>query len=345
MEAALYQAFLGKGKCAPNPSVGAIAVRHGEIIARGFHEGPGMAHAEEVVLRQLGHDTSDITLYVTLEPCNHWGRTPPCTDAILKAGVKSVVYGFRDPNPLVAQNDTPGILNRQGVQVIFYPLEEITQFYQSYAFWSRTGRPFVTLKMAQSLDGKIAGKNGERLQISNERCREYTLERRFYTDVILTTARTIQNDSPQFDAIFQGEKRIKPLAILDKYCAMQPTFFKEERIYHIFHGKEYTPSFISENVHYHPVSLNEKRGLNLKEVLSDLGKLGFHDVWAEVGGKVFSALHEQELVQETFLYIAPMVLGSDATNAFFDLSFSTAKASSWKILDDNAVLHLEWEER
>ena len=171
---ALEQAKLGRGICAPNPSVGAVAVCQDQILAKAWHPGAGQPHAEQVLLSRMPPLCQDVTLYVTLEPCNHWGRTPPCVDAIIAYGIKRVVYAYADPNPVVSTNNTPKILADHGIEVIHYPLAEIDAFYQSYTHWLATRKPWVTVKIAQSLDGHIAGPKGTRISISNSKCAQFT---------------------------------------------------------------------------------------------------------------------------------------------------------------------------
>src|SRR3990167_8821066 len=195
MLAALEQAWLGRGLCSPNPSVGAVLVHNQQIVAQAFHPGAGQLHAEQLVLEQVPANLTPLTLYVTLEPCNHWGRTPPCVDAIVNHPVDQVVFAFRDPNPLVVKNNTPLILRAKGIDVIHFPLPEIDVFYQSYQHWSDTKMPWVTAKIAQSLDGKIGIDSPQRLQLSNLKCEKFTHKNRLHTDVILTTARTIRLDN------------------------------------------------------------------------------------------------------------------------------------------------------
>src|SRR3990167_4836881 len=149
---ALALAAFWQGWCAPNPSVGAVVVQAGKVIAKGWHEGVGTLHAEQMALAQVKTE-KDLTLYVTLEPCNHWGRTPPCTDFIIQhAGVTQVVYAFSDPNPTVAEKDSRALLSAKGITVLYYPVSEITAFYAPYAFWVKTHLPFIHVKLAVSLD-------------------------------------------------------------------------------------------------------------------------------------------------------------------------------------------------
>src|SRR3990167_10223238 len=156
MLTALEQACLGRGMCAPNPSVGAVLVKNNQIIAKASHSGFGKAHAEQEILSKIHHGLQDLILYVTLEPCNHWGNTPPCTDLIVAHAISLVVFGFYDPNPIVVHNNTTAILGKHGIKTMYFPLSEIDEFYKSYRHWVQNKRPWITAKIAQSLDGKIA---------------------------------------------------------------------------------------------------------------------------------------------------------------------------------------------
>src|SRR5688572_12392757 len=154
LRAALDEARRGRGLCAPNPAVGAVLVQKDFIVSKGYHHGAGLPHAEVEALADVREDLSQATLYVTLEPCCHQGRTPPCTRFLIERGIKKVVYGHQDPNPVVAGKGEAE-LRAAGVEVTHLPLPEVERFYRSYDHWTRTGRPFVTAKLALSLDGKI----------------------------------------------------------------------------------------------------------------------------------------------------------------------------------------------
>ena len=144
--AALEQARLGQGFCAPNPCVGAVAVQNGIIIAQACHRGAGTPHAEQLLLAQIPPKTPGVSLYISLEPCNHWGRTPPCVDAIINHGIEQVIFAYLDPNPVVAKNNSSERLRAHGIKVTHYPVEEITEFYKSYTQWTLTRKPRVRLK-------------------------------------------------------------------------------------------------------------------------------------------------------------------------------------------------------
>ena len=342
--AALKQAWLGRGVCAPNPSVGAVAVLNGTIIAQAWHPGAGSSHAEQLVLAQLPSDVSGVTLYVTLEPCNHWGRTPPCVDAIIKRGIRQVVFAYRDPNTVVSANNTPQLLKEHGVAVQHVPLAAIDAFYESYHYWTVTKRPWVTVKMAQTLDGKIAGSNGARVHLSNALCAEFTQQQRAYSDVILTTATTVNQDNPELSARLPGCVVKKPVAILDTRGTLNP----DARVLttaphcHVYHDDK--KSMLTEHAHcrYHAVPA-ENGGLSLLSILHHLGAQGYHDVWVEAGGRLFSALHRLQLVNRTYVYLVPTTLGDAALSAYQgDNVLHRAKHTSFQVKGDNVIVCLNW---
>lgn len=344
LQAALKQAWLGRGSCAPNPSVGAVAVQNGAIIAEDYHRGAGTPHAERLVFEHMPEQLQGITLYVTLEPCNHWGRTPPCVDAIINYGVECVVFGYADPNPLVSSNGTTALLNAQGIDVIHYPLPEIDQFYQSYQYWTQTNKPWVSAKIAQSLDGKIAGPEGHRVQLTNAACRNWTHQCRQHADVILTTARTICMDDPLLTVRLSDTPVGKPLAILDRQNQLNPdaNIFKHSPLCHIFYDENLPKPLEKAGCQYHPVPCVQEQ-LSLDAVISQLGALGYHDVYVEAGGQLFTALHQEKLVNQTYVYISPKILGDEAIPAYHAPAlFDGACKNFWQPMDDNMILSLLW---
>lgn len=342
--AALKQAWLGRGVCAPNPSVGAVAVLNGDIIAQAFHCGAGTPHAELLVLEQLPAGADKITLYVTLEPCNHWGRTPPCVDAIIQRGIKHVVYAYKDPNTVVAANNTPQLLSEQGVVVEHMPQTEIDAFYESYHYWTQTQRPWVTVKMAQTFDGKIAGPDGRRVSLSNALCAEFTHQQRAYADIILTTATTVNQDDPLLNVRLPVGERKKPVAILDARGVLHPNarVLQTALQCHVYYAEERTLSLPHSACRYHAVPTHNGE-LSLEHVLSHLGQLGYHDVWVEAGGRLFSALHRARLVNRTYLYLVPNTLGEAALSAYCGEEVLAAKKhTSFQVMGDNVIACLDW---
>ena len=347
MLAALEQAQLQRGFCAPNPAVGAVAVVNNRIIAAASHKGAGSAHAEIRLLEQLHGINEPITVYVTLEPCNHWGRTPPCVDAIIERGITKVVYAHSDPNPLVSKNNTTALLQEKGVDVIHYPMGKIDRFYRSYNFWMQHKRPWVTAKIAQSLDGKIAQSHCKPVTITNQKCADFTHAHRRQADIILTSAKTILCDDPLFTVRIGKEVLHKTLAVIDSNLNItaHSKAIKNAQHCHIFHNAGCTPIAVLPNCTYHAIPCCAL-GLNLELVLEKIGQLGYHDVWVEVGGKLFNALHQLRLVHRTYLYIAPVVLGKSAINAFPDDHGWNINANiNWKTMGNNLIGRFDWMER
>ena len=342
--AALKEAHLGRGLCAPNPSVGAVAVKQGEIIARAWHRGAGTPHAERLLIEQLPANETGVTLYVTLEPCNHYGRTPPCVDAIINYGFEKVVFAYRDPNPIVAANDTSSLLRSRGIAVEHVAVHEIDVFYQMYSFWTKTGRPWLTAKIAQTLDGKIAGPNGERITLSNACCSEFTHKNRLESDIILTTARTVNQDNPQLNVRLPELNCAKPVAIIDTRLEMSASsrLLSTATHCHIFYDERIQAPEQVDNRTYHPVPAVDGL-LDLNRVMQTLGDLGYHAVWLEAGGVLFSAMHKAQLVQRTHVYLVPLVLGHHAVSAYGqDDLLSSPKQVSWMPMEDNVIATLEW---
>ncbi|WP_338521569.1 bifunctional diaminohydroxyphosphoribosylaminopyrimidine deaminase/5-amino-6-(5-phosphoribosylamino)uracil reductase RibD [Candidatus Legionella polyplacis] len=345
MRLALKQAWLGKGFCSPNPSVGAVVVKDNKIIAKSYHRGFGSEHAEVSVLKKIPTNIKHLIMYVTLEPCNHWGKTPPCVNAIIAYGVYKVVYGFPDPNFIVKKNNTSKILQNAGIKVIYFPLEEVNSFYKSYDYWVKNKKPWITAKIAQSLNGKISFlKNKERCLISNKLCSEFTHKQRLYSDVILTTSKTIERDNPLLNVRLRNKSIKKPIAILDRSLSLNKdmrVFYSAKSCY-IYYDSKYDIKNIINNCYYYPVR-SSANFLDIKTIISHLGNMGYHDVWVEAGGKLFSNLHYYNLVQCTYVYIAPRLLLGKAISAFQrQIDFCRSKKIYWKIKKDNAILCIEW---
>lgn len=341
---ALEQAFLGRGKCSPNPSVGAIAVKDKAIIAQAWHHGAGKSHAEQLLLTKFPENTPGVTLYVTLEPCNHWGKTPPCVDAIIRHGIEKVVYAYHDPNPIVSINKTPKVLQSKGVEVIHYPVQEITNFYASYNYWTVTNKPWVTAKIAQTLNGKIAPIGGKKVMLSNAKCHAFTHMQRLYSDIILTTATTINIDNPLLNARIDGVAQAKHLAILDARLELnlESQAIAGAEVCHVFYDKSLEIANKHEKCIYHGLEIVNGK-FDLEEIICHIGKIGYHDVWVEAGGRLFTALHKEKLVQKTYIYIVPTLLDDDAINAYVATDiFDTAKAINWREMGDNMLAIIDW---
>lgn len=341
--AALEQATLGQGRCAPNPCVGAVAVRNGAIIAQAWHQGAGSPHAEHLLLAQFPPKTPGVSVYITLEPCNHWGRTPPCVDALIHHGVDEVIFAYMDPNPIVAKNRSSERLEEKGIKVLHYPMPQINEFYKSYTHWMQTKTPRVTVKMAQSLDGKI-GFSSARAKLSNAACEEFTHLKRAATDIILTSAKTILIDNPLMNVRLNETVTAKHVAILDPELRLDSNaaVFSSAAHCHIYHLAGRHANY--PNSSFYPMPESEGH-IDLKAVLNHLGELGMHDVWVEVGGAIFSSLHHQGLVHKTYLYIVPVNLGHNSIQAYQKPGmFDPKHRITWIPQDDNMIACIDWQE-
>ncbi|MBA2655171.1 MAG: bifunctional diaminohydroxyphosphoribosylaminopyrimidine deaminase/5-amino-6-(5-phosphoribosylamino)uracil reductase RibD [Gammaproteobacteria bacterium] len=336
-----------RGFCSPNPSVGAVVVKNNEIIATGYHYGPGYDHAEVAASQQLSN-FEDASLYVTLEPCCHWGKTPPCTDMILNKGIKAVYYGYLDPNPLVAGQGAQ-LLQSQGVRCEQISLPEINAFYKSYSHWVQTHRPWVTTKLAMSLDSKIADLMSNPVSITGQIAGLFTHQSRKKSDAILTSVRTIIQDDPSLNIRLGDRVIAKPLYVIDSKVEFPPSakLMQTAAKITVFYS-EGEPSKIKTleelGITCHPVSQSIGH-LHLGEILDKIGDDGVHDLWVEAGGKVFSAFASQQLAQKSFIYIAPKLLGKRALPAFNEDRdiFSEAKAIKWQNMGEDVVCEIDWE--
>lgn len=344
---ALELAKQRRGFCSPNPAVGAVVVKENTIIGNGYHYGPGLPHAEVNACQDLPDNLTDVALYVTLEPCCHWGKTPPCSEFILGKGIKKVYYSYQDPNPKVTGKGE-WFLRQQGVDCQQILVPEIQSFYKSYEYWTATQKPWVTSKLAISLDAKIADAGGSRVSITGAAAQRYTHEWRMKSDAILTSAKTIIADDPLLNIRLGDISIVKPLYILDSKLLI-PTNAK------VFDTTAKITVFHSEDDKHKMVAL-KRRGVNchrvtqkndhlcLTEVINKIGADGVHDLWVEAGGKVFSAFIRQRLVQKSLIYVAPKLLGISAYPAFkeeFD-SLNGAKSIDWHSKGDDVICEIDW---
>lgn len=344
LQRALTLAEIRRGFCAPNPAVGVVVVKNQQIIATGHHWGAGHPHAEAEALQQLSAETArGATLYVTLEPCCLHGRTPPCTDLLIKMGIKTVYYGFTDPNPQVSGQGERQ-LRVAGIDCIHLPLPEIDAFYQSYLYWTHTHRPFVTAKLAMSLDGKTAGPQGQRTAITGAKAQEFTHQWRKRSDAILTTAKSTILDDPQLNIRLPNERHRKPVYVLDTHL----TFPKNARLFHtaekltLFHQAQACEKnrawLEAQGVRCVPIALKHGK-IDLDQVLMRIGEDGMHDLLLEAGGQCFAAFMAGGYVQRAFIYMALKWLGEAAQSAFSgDVDFfASARAIKWQSLGEDVV--------
>ncbi len=317
---ALALAATRRGYCAPNPAVGAVIVKDGIVIGEGSHLACGQPHAEIAALRSLKAPATGATLYVTLEPCCHFGRTPPCTHAIIDAGISSVIYGYQDPNPQVSGLGQQTLLEA-GTLVEWFQLKEIDEFYTSYRHWQQHRTPWVTAKIALSLDGKIAGPQGQRVTITGPELKQHTANGRERSDAILTTAKTIIHDDPFLGVYKNGTRESKPLYILDRQLRLSPEYqiWQNTAAITVFYSAKNNvklpPELLERGVAFVPI-VEVAEGLDLEAVFQRIGQDGKHDCWVEAGGVLLESLVNADLIQDLQLYCAPKWLGPDSQSAF-----------------------------
>jgi len=290
LRVALAEAVKGSGLTHPNPAVGAIVVKKGEILSRGWHRAAGNPHAEIEALRglQKASDARGATLYVTLEPCSTHGRTPPCTQAIIEAGIRRVVYGACDPNPKHAGR-ADRIFKKAGVSVTRGVLDrECALLNEAWNKWIATGLPFVVAKAGMSLDGCIASPPGRRW-ITSEESRLDAMRLRAGCGAILVGGETVRTDNPRL-TVRGVPSGSQPLRVVWTRSG------KLSRKSHLF-----TDEFREKTLVY--------KNVPLLDVLKDLGGKGVEKVLIEGGGRTLGEAFDQRLVDRVVLYVAPVLLG------------------------------------
>lgn len=304
MRLALREAWKGRGRTSPNPMVGAVIVAHGKVIARGYHAHAGGPHAEIVALSALSsfEQARGATLYVTLEPCSTYGRTPPCTEAILQAGIKRVVYGATDPNPL-HQGRGKTILEQAGLLVTEGILaEKCTSLNHAWNYRMKTGMPWVIAKCGMSLDGRISSPH--RRWITSETSRHHAMLFRRYVDAILVGGNTVRCDNPLL-TIRRNPSLTNHLMI--KKCEDYETTAPYRIVW--TRRKEHLPQecHLLSDEHRHKTIVLEN--CSLRQGLQSLAKKGISSVLIEGGGITLGKAFEDHLVNEIRIYVAPLLLG------------------------------------
>ena len=310
------------GSTSPNPSVGAVLVRDGEIVGRGATQPAGLAHAEVVALHEAGELARGASLYVTLEPCCHWGRTPPCTRAVIEAGVSEVVIAATDPNPLVAGNGIAG-LRSAGLKVVLLPEDwnlrvETDQLYEGFAKHINTGLPFVLAKFAMSLDGKIATHTGDSKWVTGNAARALVQQMRRETDAIMVGANTVLADDPQLTA--RGEDNLplprQPIRVtLDSQCRMPVrSQLLRQPGQTLVYTTEAAPAgnvggLLRAGADVVPVGATSEALVSVEEVMSDLGRRGVVNLLVEGGGKTLGSLFDEGLIDKVHAFVAPVIIG------------------------------------
>ena len=320
MKRALKLGWGALGTTSPNPAVGCIIVQDGEIVGEGWTHPPGQQHAEAAALEQAGDRAQDATLYTSLEPCNHYGRTPPCSEAIIAAGLAEVRIAVRDPNPNVAGRGIER-LNEAGISTrVGECASEAARLIEGFVKHSRTGVPFVTAKYAMSLDGKIAARTGDSKWISGEESREFAHLLRAQSDAIMVGINTVLADDPQLtarDTQGKANERQPLRVVLDSQGRMprNARMLSAPGKTLVATGQEVTSmdrikdgsTGSPRTEHVEMTSVDGR--VNLVELLTMLGERDITSVLVEGGGTTIGALFDLNLVDKVVAFVAPVIIG------------------------------------
>ncbi len=303
-----------RGRTSPNPMVGAVIVKDGKIVGEGYHRRAGEPHAEILALEQAGERARGAALYVTLEPCCHYGRTPPCTKAIIEAGVSDVYAAMMDPDPNVAGKGFAE-LSQSGIRV-YYPLleEEARQLNEAYIKHRTTGFPLVILKSAMSLDGRIATHTGESKWLTGERSRSLAHKVRSMVDAIVVGARTVRSDNPRLTA-WVGRKVFYPRRVVVTKSGNVPSdlavFAKPgECVVACPQGisQELQDEWMRAGARVLPLPSTDGR-ISMKLLMRELAAMGCLSVLVEGGGETAAAVLEERVVDKILFFYAPKIIG------------------------------------
>lgn len=316
MSLALREAKKGLGKTSPNPCVGAVIVKDGQIIGKGYHKRAGMPHAEVEALNSVKVDPEGATLYVTLEPCNHYGRTPPCTEAILKAKIKRVVIGSYDWNPAVQGKGVERLM-KEGVEVKVGVLEYLCmRLNEPYFKYVITGLPFIYSKSAITLDGFTATSTGDSKWITGEKARKYAHRLRSIVDAVMVGSGTVIKDNPLLTVRYVRSPKMPYRVVLDTRLSIP----LESAL--VRYGKK-TLIITSDLVDLSRIRPYESGGANvircptkngridLSKCLEILGEMGIQSVLLEGGPTLLGSFVEERLINKFYIFVSPKLLAGD----------------------------------
>jgi len=315
MNKALELAFKAKGKTSPNPAVGAIVVKNDRILASGYHKKTGSAHAEVIALKKAGRRSKDSSLYVTLEPCSHFGRTPPCVDSIIRNRVKKVIIGTKDPNP-VNNGNSIRILRRHGIKVKLGCLEDSSKkINEDFIKYIAKEIPFVTVKVAESLDGKIALSSGDSKWITSQKTRDFSHNLRRLHDAILVGINTVLKDDPLLNCPDKNRRFFKVIIDSKLRIPLKAKIFSKTS-----RGKIIIATCLSDSKKFRILSKKgiilikapkRKGKVDLEFLLKKLAQLEIMNVLVEGGGQIIGSLFDEGLVDKVMFFVAPKIVGGD----------------------------------
>lgn len=316
MQLAIELARKGEGKVNPNPMVGAVIVRDGIVIGEGYHEKYGEGHAEVNAFKSLKEDPSEATMYVTLEPCSHYGKTPPCVDKIVKNNIKRVVIGMIDPNPLVAGKGIDK-LKKAGIEVKVGILEdECKKLNEVFIKYILSKKPFVVLKAAMSLDGKIATRTGESKWISSKKSRLHVHNLRNKLSGIMVGVNTVIKDDPELTCRIQnGSNPIRIIVDSILRIPMNSKVLQNKDNKTIIAttkraNMKNMQELLKKNIKV--LIIEEKNGqVNLNALIKKLGELNIDSILLEGGGTLNYSALEENIVDKVMIYISPKIIGGE----------------------------------
>jgi len=313
MMRAISIAERGRGLVSPNPLVGAVVYKNGKIVSEDYHPEYGRLHAERRTILKAGKKAKGATLIVNLEPCNHFGKTPPCTDIILKTGIKEVIVGMKDPNPVV---NGEGIkeLKRKGIRVILGVCEKQARFLnRGYVYFYEKKRPWVVIKGGVTLDGKIASTYGESRWITSEESRDIAHILRYTSDAVCVGINTVKKDNPDLSP-HKVRKKLHPLrrpvrVVFDTNLNIhqEAKIFKLRNMYPVIIYTKKEKELKKDNV----IIVKAKKGnrISLKEVMRDFYKRNFQYILVEGGSSIYFSFFKEGFVDEVFYFYSPKILG------------------------------------
>lgn len=317
MQQALILANRGRLTVSPNPMVGCILVKNGQIVGEGWHQKAGQPHAEIYAIKMAGEKTEGATVYVTLEPCCHTGKTGPCTDALIAAKVSKVVIATLDPNPKVAGKGVSKLMAAGIVVEIGVLAEQAEQLNKIFFHYQQTKKPYVFAKWAMSLDGKISVNSNDCKQISSEKSREYTHQIRNVCDAIVIGKNTLLRDNPKLDVRVGVSEILNPIrfVVFSKLNEIDNSWhILDQAVAKTIFVCTETTDIVIEKLKALGVELwilppaNDGRKVYLDKLLEQMGAVGITSVLVEGGKGLLNDFIDQELVNEFIVYISPVLI-------------------------------------
>jgi diaminohydroxyphosphoribosylaminopyrimidine deaminase/5-amino-6-(5-phosphoribosylamino)uracil reductase len=337
MAQALALGATAEGSTSPNPRVGCLLVQGGEVVGRGCHRAPGRPHAEALAVADAGGLARGATLYVNLEPCAHHGRTPPCADMLLRAGVRRVVVAVQDPDPRVNGRGLDA-LRRAGVQVeLGLMAPEAGRLNEPFLRWHREGLPLVTLKAAATLDGMLSARSGESRWVTAAPARRFAHRLRWRHDAVLVGAGTVRRDDPRLTVRLDGPRAARRRVVLTSSLDLDPGA-------ELFSGAGSGPPVLVYTSNPRAEAADPLRGradvrrlagrdgaLEIEAVLRDLAGEGVQSVLVEGGARTFASFLEAGLAHRAAIFVSGKLLGARGGTPLVDRATVESPGAGWRL--------------